>query len=95
MEFPVNDTGEKVDILSKIGTHYYSLGIHLLNDSDGAITDAIEEKFANNAHRINMEILKRWLKGSGKGPVTWVKLTNILQRIGLTELASDIYSSLI
>ena len=94
MGFPINDTGEEVDIISKIGTHYTTLGIHLLDDDYGAKTDAIEKEFAKDAYRINLEIFKRWLKGSGKGPVTWFELTNILQRIGLTELASDIYSSL-
>ena len=94
MGFPINDTGEKVDILSKIGTHYYTLGIHLLDDDCAAKTDAIEKEFSKDAYRINLEIFKRWLKGSGKGPVTWVQLTNILRRIGLLEVASDIDSSL-
>ena len=95
MEFPITDTGEEVDIISKIGTHYNKLGIHLLNDVDGAKTDAIEEKFSKDAYKINLEILKRWLKGGGKSPVTWVELTNVLRRIGLSELGSDIYSSLL
>ena len=95
MGFHINDTGEEVDIISKIGTHYTKLGIHLLDDDDGAKTDAIEKEFAKDAYRINLEIFKRWLKGSGKGPVTWVELANILKRIGLSELHSDIYSSLL
>ena len=94
MGFPGNATGEEVDIISKIGTHYSKLGIYLLNDVDGTSTDAIEKEFAKDAYKINLEIFKRWLKGSGKGPVTWVKLADVLQRIGLSELGSDISSSL-
>ena len=63
------------------------LGPLLLNDDTGTITDDIEREFMKKAFDINFEILKRWIRGMGKIPVTWETLLAKLKSIRLTELA--------
>ena len=47
-------------------------------------------KHCNDAEEINKEILREWLTGRGKQPVTWATLVEVLRDIKLTTLASDI-----
>ena len=86
-------TGETVNIIDQVGTHYDNLGVILLNDSDESIVDAIVHDRRETA-KITKEILKRWIRGMGKQPVTWKTLTDTLQTIRLSELASPIVMAL-
>ena len=47
-------------------------------------------KHSNDAERINTEILKEWLTGRGKQPVTWATLVEVLHDIELSTLAGEI-----
>ena len=47
-------------------------------------------QFQNDPERINEEILRQWLSGKGKQPVTWATLVEVLCDIGLSALAKDI-----
>ena len=76
-------------LLDLIGTHYWDLGVLLLNDDTGAVTQAIIDQYHENATKINREILKRWTQGQGM-PVKWATLIEELKDIGLTELACQI-----
>ena len=80
----------KIDISEQIGIHYKRFGILLLDDLNGARVDAIEKKYHEVAKDINLEILSKWVNGSGKKPVTWKTLIDVLLEIGLTTLADDI-----
>ena len=80
----------KTDISEQIGINYKRFGILLLDDSNGVRVDAIEKKHHEAAKEINLEILSKWVNGSGKQPVTWKTLVDILFEIGLTALADDI-----
>ena len=86
-------TGDTINIIGRVGTHYDELGVILLNDSDESIVDAIVHDRRETA-KITKEILKRWIRGMGKQPVTWKTLTDTLQTIRLTELASSIVMAL-
>ena len=44
----------------------------------------------NDAEQINMEVLKQWIIGRGKHPVTWKTLTQVLHDIELGTLAREI-----
>ena len=77
-------------MLDQIGTHYKKLGILLLNDTTGTVTQAIINQYHHNASEINMEILQRWIQGRGKLPVEWATLIEVLKHIELTELAREI-----
>ena len=83
----------KMVALVDLGTHYDNLGVVLLNGSDKSIVEAIVQDHREMA-KITKEILKRWIRGKGKQPVTWKMLTDTLQTIGLTELASSIVMAL-
>ena len=65
-------------------------GIFLLDDSTGARVTNLEHLHQRNAERINKEILQKWLAGSGKQPVTWATLVEVLRDIELSTLASEI-----
>ena len=82
-----------MDVTTRVGTKYKRLGIILLDDSDQSIVDQIKHD-CHDAADITLEIVKRWIRGEGKQPVTWKTLTDTLRVIQLTELASIIDHSL-
>ena len=90
LKFPGKE--KTFSIPERIGTNYSDFGIFLLNDKTGADVDSIVKEKRENAKDINMAILKRWLQGQGRLPVTWKTLIEVLQDTGLTVLASDIES---
>ena len=79
-----------MNLLEKIGVDYNALGVLLLKDDNGDRITAITKELRGNAADINLEILRLWLKGKGRQPVTWATLVAVLQDIGLKELAKDI-----
>ena len=82
-----------INILEKIGTHYKQLGILLLEDTTGAITKAII-KHSHDATEISLQILEQWIQGKGKKPVEWSTFIEVLNDIGLCELANEIKHTL-
>ena len=86
--------GESINIMQGVGTYYTDLGLILLDDEDGSIVDQITSQYQLNAVNITREILRRWIRGKGKQPVTWKILTDTLAAIGLTELAKSILDCL-
>ena len=74
-------TDKGVNIIEQIGINYLHFGIFLLEDSNGAIVEALENEHLKNAERINLAILRKWLDGKGEKPVTWSTLVTVLQKI--------------
>ena len=81
--FPIN-------IPREIGSNYSQFGILLLNDHNGTKVSNIEDKHRGDAVQNNTEILREWVTGRGKHPVSWETLTEVLHNIGLGILASEI-----
>ena len=79
-----------INIPREIGTNYYYFGLHLLDDPNGTRVHNLELEYRQNAERINTEILREWVTGRGKKPVTWKTLTEVLRDIELSDLASEI-----
>ena len=79
-----------LNIPLQIGTKFYQFGLLLLKDSNGTTVDNIIYKHNNDPVQINTEILKEWLNGSGKQPVTWEILIETLDDCNLVTLAEDI-----
>ena len=79
-----------INIPREIGTNYYYFGLHLLDDPNGTRVHNLELEYQQNAERINTEILREWVTGRGKKPVTWKTLTEVLRDIELSALASEI-----
>ena len=83
-----------IRIIRRIGANYHSLGILLLKDNDGTITDAIITAHPHKPENITRDILSKWLQGQGRQPVTWATLMTVLHEIELSELAQDIASTI-
>ena len=83
-------SGRVVNIPVQIATKYNQFGVFLLIDSTGSRIETMAHKHSNDAERINTEILKEWLTGRGKQPVTWATLVEVLRDIELSALASEI-----
>ena len=83
-----------VNIAKRIGADYNLLGIFLLQDEDGTVTDAIADEHHHNAFKVNYDILKQWIQGKGMQPVQWSTLIDVLKEIELSELAKKIEESL-
>ncbi len=81
-------------ILEEIGTRYGDIGGLLLEDSNGAVVQAIERQCQLDPLWVNREILCRWLEGQGRKPVTWATLIGVLRDIGMNSLAEDIEDKL-
>ena len=56
--------------------------------------DGIAQEHRGNVDTINKEILKKWLQGRGKKPVTWRTLIEVLRDSQLSELADEIQTNL-
>lgn len=81
-------TSGRINILEQIGTHYWQLGVLLLEDAAETVTKAIVTKHNHDADAINWEILQKWIQGKGKQPVQWTTLVEVLNDIKLSELAN-------
>ena len=79
-----------INIPQRIGTKYKQFGIFLLNDPMAARVNAIINERRDKAEEINLEILQKWLEGSGITPVTWGTLADVLDDIGLHTLGEEI-----
>lgn len=83
-----------INVLEQIGADYRKLGVLLLDDDTGAVTQAIFRQYQHDATDINIEILQRWIQGKGKLPVDWATLIRALKEIGLSELARKMEQTL-
>ena len=70
------------------------LGILLLNDDTGETIATITNDCQKKALDINREVLRRWIHGQGRQPVTWDTLVGVLNSIELSELARTIENRL-
>jgi len=92
LKFACTD-GRVISIPVQIAAKYVQFGAFLLDDRDGSRVEIMAHKHLNNSEQINTEILQKWLTGSGKQPVTWATLAEVLNDIQLSTLADEIYTS--
>ena len=81
---------KRINIPQEIGVKYYKFGLLLLEDDTGAKIQSIAHEHRDNAEQINTEVLRQWINGRGKQPVTWKTLIEVLQDIELSTLAREI-----
>ena len=89
ISFPSLASGN-VNLIQQIGNKYRTFGALLLDDKDGARITSIETQMNKNADNINFSIFHEWLRGSGKTPVSWSTLIQVLKDSQLNVLANDI-----
>jgi len=92
LHFPV--TNGHIDLPEKIGADYVKFGILLLEDKNGHEVKGIEASKRFVPVDITVEILRYWLKGKGRKPVTWQTLVECLRYTGLNVLADEIENSI-
>ena len=91
-QFRVKD-GVK-DIVAEIQNDYIRLGGCLLQDGSGSKVHGIEKAKQYDPVPITEEILRQWLLGKGKRPVTWQTLVDCLREAQLNVAADDIEGAL-
>ena len=99
LELPKSSDGDKkslnFDVAEEIANSYKKIGGVLLQDSNGNKVGII---FKDNLHMVvdtSVDILKKWLDGSGERPVTWRTLIRVLEECEKVELAQDIRNALL
>lgn len=90
--FPVN--GGFKDLVDEIGNDYEKFGILLLNDDNGIRVKGIEKTKNGDLIGITVEILRQWLQGKGRKPVTWRTLVKCLKDTNLHAPAGIIEAAL-
>ena len=82
------------DIVLEIQNDYEKLGIQLLHDDNGTIVAGIQSKKRDDPYDIMVEILRQWLQGKGRKPVTWRTLVECLEDTNLHVAADYIAASI-
>ena len=84
--------GEKqnLKIIQGTCTHYSNLAMYLLEDDNCEIVDCFEEKYHHDPEKIVAAVYKKWISGTGKRPVSWQTLVDVLREIELNSLADEI-----
>ena len=92
--FPTHLRGD-INIFQEIGIKYHDLGINLLKDDYGKITESFEDQYKHDSLARKTEaILQMWLQGPGRKPKSWATLITVLREIQLGVLAKDIEDNL-
>ena len=82
------------DIVAEIQNDYEQFGTILLQDSNGVKIKGIAMSKLGDPVAITVEILREWLKGRGRTPVTWRTFVKCLRESRLNVLADDIEAEL-
>ena len=80
--------------MEAIGDQWHMVGIVLLDDESGAIVDCITDEFRGKAQNINLEILKRWIRGEGIRDRSWRALIGVLRSVHRIALADSVEEAL-
>ena len=93
--FPSVVDGEKrtINIIQRTGTSFEKLGMFLLEDDNGDIIDSLKEACHHDPIQITTAVYKKWISGTGRKPVTWQTLVDVLREIDLNRVADDIDST--
>ena len=87
--------GEFKDILTEIQNDHKRFGTLLLKDDSGNVIKGIEKACRNGPPvDITVEILRQWLQGTGRLPVTWQTLVECLRDAKLNIAADYIEGAL-
>ena len=90
--FPFSRKGKRLNIISRAASQYWSIGIHLLNDTKCAAVRAITLKAHNQAESAMQEIFTKWVDEDPD--CSWEKLIYCLRSNKLSDLAKEIENGL-
>ena len=80
-----------VNIPQEIGTAYKDFGTLLLDDNIGNFIASLEFQYQRDPQHINHAILRQWLSGTGRKPVSWTTLRRVMEATNLRELAHELH----
>ena len=78
------------DIVAEIQNDYSHFGTILLEDKNGNIVKGIEKAKREDPVDVTVEIVRQWLQGKGRKPVTWQTFAECLKEANLHVAAEDI-----
>ena len=79
------------DLTQKIGSSFMKFGTLLLEDEDGNKMGSLcTQMVGRSCSDIGHEILRRWLGGEGKQPITWSTIVEVLNDVQLSQCAKEI-----
>ena len=92
MSFPtlVEGMRKNLDIIQKTSLSYVKLGTFLLEDDNCDIVDSLKEQCQSDPVNITRAIYKKWISGTGRKPLTWQTLVDVLAEIELCSVADEI-----
>ena len=82
------------NIVDEIANEYETFGIRLLDDSNGLRIKSIEKTKRGDPTDITIEIVRQWLQGKGRKPVTWQTFVECLRESRLDVPADHIEAAL-
>ena len=85
---------KKLNIIQMTSTSYKQLGMYLLDDDNCDIVYSLKETHNNVTVEIVTAVYKMWISGTGRKPVTWQTLVDVLREIEMNSLADEIEASL-
>ena len=88
LKFP--SKGINIDLISKISCKYHKLGLWLLGEENVEKIESLEIQHHYNVERITTEIFKMWIRGTGRKPISWDTLIQVLQDADLHNLADEL-----
>ena len=90
----VDGENKRLNIVQRTASHYAKLAMHLLDDENRVITAILEVLFHHNPERIATDVYEKWISGTGRKPISWRTLIDVLREIGLISLAEEIETAL-
>ena len=61
--------------------------MYLLNDDNCDIVDALEVVHQRDPVKIITDVYKKWIRGTGRKPISWQTLVDVFREIELNSLA--------
>ena len=81
------------NIVQKIAGSRDIFGVLLLEDDDGSIVSDIAAP-NQSPSGITLAIIRHWIQGNGRQPISWGTLIDTVQKAGFSALADDIREGL-
>ena len=86
----IDGVKKNLNIIQRTMKSCTKLGMLLLVDDNCDIVDSLEEKYHRDPEKIVTAVYKKWISGTGRKPVTWQTLVDVLRDIELNSLAEEI-----
>ena len=83
-------SGERINIINRVSPHWSEFAVQLDFDNDGTTMQTIDKVCGPDPEACCKEMMREWLSGKGRQPVTWELLVEILKDCELGVLAKQV-----